>query len=97
MVNIWASDSTQFSLNDRHANWSAPTCLSLKSENAFSSEYHGPLARDVKLWVAHVPGRPGAFSPPPTSKETANKRSRHASRRVRHALTVMHVGIANSR
>ena len=33
------------------------------------------------------------FPPPPTSKETAGKRSRHASRHVRHARAVMHVGI----
>ena len=26
---------------------------------------HGPLARYVKLWVAHAPGMPGTFSPPP--------------------------------
>ena len=26
---------------------------------------HGPLARYVKLRVAHAPGMPGAFSPPP--------------------------------
>ena len=26
---------------------------------------YGPLARYVKFWVAHVPGMPGAFSPPP--------------------------------
>ena len=38
-----------------------------------------------------------AFSPPPTSKETASKRSRHASRHVRHARAVMHVGIAYPR
>ena len=25
---------------------------------------HGPLARYVKLWVAHVPGIPGTFSLP---------------------------------
>ena len=25
----------------------------------------GPLARYVKLWVAHAPGMPGTFSPPP--------------------------------
>ena len=33
---------------------------------------HGPLTRYVKLRVTHVPGMPGAFSPPPTSKETAS-------------------------
>ena len=26
---------------------------------------HEPLARYVKLWVAHTPGMPGTFSPPP--------------------------------
>ena len=31
---------------------------------------HGPLTRYVKLWVAHAPGMPGTFFPPPTSKET---------------------------
>ena len=33
---------------------------------------HGPLARYVKLRVAHAPGMPGTFSPPPISKETAS-------------------------
>ena len=56
---------------------------------------HGPLARYVKLWVAHTPGMPGMFSAPPTSKESASYRSRHASRHVRHARDVMHDGIAN--
>ena len=48
-------------------------------------------------WVAHAPGMPGTFSLPPTSKETASERSRHASRHVRHACAVMHVGIAKPR
>ena len=26
---------------------------------------NGPLARYAKLWVAHAPGMPGTFSPPP--------------------------------
>ena len=34
------------------------------------------------------------FPPPPISKETASWRSRHASRHVRDARAVMHVGIA---
>ena len=58
---------------------------------------HGPLARYVKLCVAHAPGMPGTFSPPPTSKEPSSWRSRHASWHVRHARAVMHVGIANLR
>ena len=52
---------------------------------------HGPLTRYVKLWVAHAPEMP------PTSKETASSRSRHASRHVRDARAVMHVGIVNPR
>ena len=36
---------------------------------------HGPLTRYVKLRVAHAPG---TFSPPPTSKEFASLRYRHA-------------------
>ena len=45
--------------------------------------------------VAHAPGIPGTFSPPPPSKETTSKRFRHASRHLRYARAVMHVGIAN--
>ena len=56
---------------------------------------HGPLARYVILQVAHATGMSGTFSPPPTSKETASKRSRHASRHMPDACAVMHVGIAN--
>ena len=37
------------------------------------------LARYVILRVAHAPGMSGTFSQPPTSKETASKRSRLAS------------------
>ena len=47
--------------------------------------------------LAHASGMPGTFSRPSTSKETASWRSRHASRHVRHARAVMHVGIANLR
>ena len=37
---------------------------------------HGPLTRYVKLRVAHAPGMPGTFSPPPTSKESTARASR---------------------
>ena len=47
--------------------------------------------------VAHAPGMSGTFSTPPTSQEIASYRYRHASRHVRHARAVMHVGIANPR
>ena len=52
--------------------------------------YHGPLTRYVKCRDAHGPGIPGTFFPPPTSKEFASLRSRHASRHV-------NVGMANPR
>ena len=58
------------------------------------SSWHGPLTRYGKLRVAHAPGM---FSPPPTSKETASKRSRHPSRHMRLARAVMHVGVTNPR
>ena len=54
-----------------------------------------PPTRNVKLRDAHAPGMPGMFSPSPTSKETVTLWSRYASRLVRPARPVMHVGIAN--
>ena len=53
------------------------------------SPIHGPLVRYVKLRIVQAPGMPGTFSPPPTSKETASQRSRHASRHVRDARAVI--------
>ena len=50
-----------------------------------------------QLRIVRAPGMPRTFSLPPTSKETTSKRSRHASRHVRDARAVMHVGIANPR
>ena len=43
-----------------------------------------------KIADAHAPGVSGTFSP-----ATAGKRSRHASRHVRHARAVMHAGVDN--
>ena len=67
----------------------------ISSRCVFWLYYHGPLTRYIALQVAHAPKKPGTFSPPPTSKETASWGSRHASLHVRHARAVMHVGIAN--
>ena len=60
---------------------------------------NGPLTRYVKLRLreAHAPGMPGTFFPPPNLKETVSYRSRYASRHVRDARAVMHVGFANPR
>ena len=58
---------------------------------------YGPLTRYVNLWVAHAHGIPGTFFLSPTSKEAISWRSRHASRHVRDARVVMHVGITNPR
>ena len=56
---------------------------------------HGSLTRYAKkLWVAYAPKMSGTISPPPTSKKTTSGRSWYASRHVRHAHAVMHVGIA---
>ena len=71
-----------------------PTCISLQNLRTCTyALYNGLLTRYVKLRVVHAPGMPGTFSPPPTSKETASWRSRHASRHMRHARAVIHVGI----
>ena len=51
--------------------------------------------RKIVGW--HTPGMPEMFSPTTTSKETTSYLSRHASRHVRRAHAVMHVGIDNSR
>ena len=78
---------------DRIENWD----LHLHCTCRITPPFHGPLTRYVKLRVAHAPGMPGTFSLSPGSKETASSQSRHAPRHVRHALAVMHVGIANPR
>ena len=59
--------------------------------------YMGLLPDKQKMWVANAPRMTGTFSLPPTSKETASYRSRHASGYVRHERVVMHVGIADPR
>ena len=46
------------------------------------------------MCVAHGPGMPGTFSPPPASMENASLWSRHTSRHVRYARAVMHAGIS---
>ena len=61
--------------------------LFMFSQCHHNAECNGPLARYVKLRVVHAPG---TFSP-----ATAGQRSRHASRHVRHARALMHVGIAS--
>ena len=71
--------------------WLLRSFVLLTMSRGSDSLFHGPLSRYVKLRVAHAPGMPGTFSPPPTSMETTSWRSRHASRHVRHARAVMHV------
>ena len=52
--------------------------------------WNGSLTRFVKLWFAHALGMPGTFSLQPTSKESASKRSQHASRHVRDDQQELH-------
>ena len=58
---------------------------------------HGLLTRYVKLQLRMHRECRERFPPPPISKETDSWRSRHASRHVRDARAVMHVGIAHLR
>ena len=53
--------------------------INLINLRLFSS--HGPLARYVKLRVAHAPGMPGTFSPPPRVSDPD----------IRHVTCVTHV------
>ena len=39
--------------------------LQMRFTDICSFLFHGPLIRYVKLWVAHAPGMPETFSPPP--------------------------------
>ena len=88
---VWlVSVPTWWSLTRTSWWWMALLRLPLKG-----TQYHGPLTRYEKLWVAHALGMLGTFSSPPTSKEIASQRSRHASRYVRDARVVMQVGFAN--
>ena len=59
---------------------------------------HGPLARYVKLRVAHAPLMPGTFSPPPRVSVPDMHHGTcvtHVPWHVRDARAVMHAGIAN--
>ena len=48
--------------------WSAPYNLHTSLRNS-NNRSHGPLNRHEILPVAHAPGLPGTFSPPPTSRK----------------------------
>ena len=95
----WGALNTQSTPSWRNNNVNRASCISNYPhlDHLFNRlcAHYGPLNRYVKLRVAYAPGMPGTFSSPPTSKKTASQRSRHASRHVRHARPLMHVGIAN--
>ena len=57
--------------------WMSTQCFM----HIMNSVSHGPLARYVKLWVAHAPGMPGTFSP----------LSRVSDPDMRHGTCVTHV------
>ena len=50
----------------------ADSCMEDKDLFIVHGQYNGPLTRYEKLRVAHAPGMPGTFSPPPNSKENAS-------------------------
>ena len=59
--------------------------------------FHGPLTRYVQLRVAHAPGMPRTFSPPPPSKKPrVSDPAMHHGTCVT-ARAIMHAGIANPR
>ena len=93
---LWSNTSPDVNTSEIRCLKPSTIALLRKAINEFGNiRIHGPFAWYAKLRVAHALGIPGTFSPPPTPKETASYRSRHASRPVRHARPVMHVGIDN--
>ena len=61
-----------------------PLHLIMSCIDVITNLWHGPLARYVKLRVAHAPGMPGAFSPPAQVSDPTCITS-HASRTCRDA------------
>ena len=88
-TNIIIKGPGKFTMKDKDKS------ITPKQITANLEPYHGPLARYVRLRVAHATGMPGSFSLPRTSKENASKRSWYASRHVLHVRAVMHAGIAD--
>ena len=68
-----------FSIISQHCD--NPRNWHLSTWRRVHSQYHGPLARYVKLWVAHAPRMPGAFSPSPRVSDCG----------MHHSTCVMHV------
>ena len=74
LLMMWKEMQYSWHLNNSKqpfGDWTAiPIHITDKHPNG--NYLHGPLARYVKLRVAHAPGMLGAFCPPLTSKETAS-------------------------
>ena len=51
--------------NHALCSWFLVFCCGLRTLNL----KHGPLAKYVKMWVAHAPRMPGTYSPPPRSSD----------------------------
>ena len=64
--------------------------------NDFYCACHGPLTRYIKLRVAHAPGMPGTFPPPPTEKETTSDPGMHHGTCVTHVPWCMSGSLARS-
>ena len=58
--------------NCHHSEDAGVTCTSQQQQDGGWYPYDGPLTTYVNLRVAHAPGMPGTFYPPPISKETAS-------------------------
>ena len=55
---VWVNNSVESGMNDN-------ATTTKQNITILCSLFHGPLARYVKMQVAHAPGMPGTFSPPP--------------------------------
>ena len=68
ITNLHATAGSEGCRHDTH--WCRQRWQSRHHDNSQFSAY-GPLARYEKLWVAHAPGMPGTFSPPPRLSDSA--------------------------
>ena len=66
LYQYWPSSLASLSSNVKTIHYNYVTSVSWRGAvDSYKGPSNGPLARYIKLRVAHAPGMPGTFSPPP--------------------------------
>ena len=66
---LWCHNAGARELSDNHTLQCMTTPSLIGSQPSVALFVNGPLTRYVKLRVAHAPGMPGTFSPPPRDSD----------------------------